>query len=68
MIERGNKIYIWNELHFIVVFKYKHSSISGRSPTRGNEGNHIILLVREARLSYLKMSTHRVGKHFKKCA
>ena len=29
MIERRNKIYIWNELHSIVVVKYKHSSISG---------------------------------------
>ena len=37
MIERGNKIYIWKELHSIVVVKYKHSSISGRSPTRGME-------------------------------
>ena len=35
MIERGNKIYIWNELHSIVVVEYKHSSISVRSPTGG---------------------------------
>ena len=41
MIERKNKIYIWNELHSIVVVKYKHSSISGRSPTGG--GKKIIL-------------------------
>ena len=27
------KIYIWNELHSIVVVKYKHSSILARSPT-----------------------------------
>ena len=32
---------------------------------QGNEENYIILLVREARISYLKMSTHRVGEHFK---
>ena len=63
MIERGNKIYIWNELHSIVVVKYKHSSISGRSPTRGNEEIYIILFVKEVRTSYLRMSTHKVGKH-----
>ena len=45
MIERGNKIYHCNELHSIV--KYKHSSISGRSPTWGNEENYIVLLVGE---------------------
>ena len=66
MIERKNKIYIWNELHSIVVIKYKHCSISGRSQTRGNEENYIILLVREARTSYLRMSTPRVGEDFKK--
>ena len=31
-----------------------------------NEENYIILLVREAQTAYLKMGTHRVGKHFKK--
>ena len=35
---------------------------------QGNEENYIILLVREARTSDLRKSTHRVGKHFKKCA
>ena len=33
---------------------------------QGNEESYIILLVREARTSYLKMSTHRVGEHFNK--
>ena len=33
---------------------------------RGNEENYIILLLREARTSYLRMTTPRVGKHFKK--
>ena len=31
-LREETKIYIWNELPFIVVVKYKHSSISGRSP------------------------------------
>ena len=69
MIERGNRIYIWNELHSIVVVKFKDSSSSGRSPTasnQGNEENYIILLLREAQTSYLRMNTHRVGEHFKK--
>ena len=61
MIETGNKIYIWNELHSIVVVKYKHSSISGRSPT-----GETLLFVKEARTSYLRMSTHKVGEQFKK--
>ena len=39
---RKNKIYIWNELHSIVVVKYKHSSISGRSPISGNELYHSV--------------------------
>ena len=44
MIERKTN-YIWNEFNSIVV-KYKHFSISGRSPTQlGNEENYIILLV-----------------------
>ena len=38
-----------------------------RKIVKGNEENYIILFVREARTSYLRMSTHRVGKHFKKC-
>ena len=29
--------------------------------------NYIILLVREARTSYLRMTTHKVGEDFKKC-
>ena len=32
-----------------------------------NEENYIILLVREARSSYLSMNIPRVGEHFKKC-
>ena len=40
MIVRGNKIYLWNELHSIVVVKYKHSSISG---IWGNKEIYIIL-------------------------
>ena len=35
LIKRNNKIYIWNELHSFVVVKYKHSTISGRSPNGG---------------------------------
>ena len=34
-IERNSKIYIWNELHSIVVVKYELSSISARKPTGG---------------------------------
>ena len=66
MIERRNKIYNWNELHFIVVVKYKHPSISEGSPTWGMK-KYIILFVKEARTSNLRMSTHKVGEHFKKC-
>ena len=43
MIERENKIYIWNELHSIVVAKYKHSSISRRSPTGFDPNINIIV-------------------------
>ena len=64
MIERKNKIYILNELHSIAVVKYKHFSILGRSPTGGMK-KIIPLLIREAQTSYLRMRTHRVGKHFK---
>ena len=53
-------------MHSIVVVKYKHSTISGRLPTRRNEENYIILLVREAHTSYLRMNSHRVGEHLKK--
>ena len=66
MIERENKIYIWNELHSIVVVKYKHSSFQ-EDPNWGNEENYIILLLKEAQTLYLRMSTHRVGEQFKKC-
>ena len=34
---------------------------------RGNEKIYIILFVKEARTSYLRMSTHKVGEHLKKC-
>ena len=33
----------------------------------GNKENYIILLVREPQTLYLRMNTHRVNKHFKKC-
>ena len=64
MIERGIKIYIWNELHSFVVLKYKHSSFNFRKiANRGNEEIYIILFVKEVWTSYLRMSTHKVGEH-----
>ena len=66
MIEKGNKIYIWNELHSIVVVIFKHSSIS-EIANRGNEEIYIILFIKEAQTSYLRMSTQKVGEHLKKC-
>ena len=59
---------MWNELHPIVLVKYKHSSISGRLPT-GNEEIYMLFIffVKEARTSYFRMSTQKVGKTLKKC-
>ena len=57
---------------------YKHHCVNTLFPennfysqvncfTRGNEEIYIILSVKEAQTSYLRMSTHKVGEHFKKC-
>ena len=67
MIVRGNKIYLWNELYSIVVVKYKHSYISGRSPAGGMKKFISFCSVKEAQTSYFRMNTHKVGEHFKKC-
>ena len=51
------------------VVKCKHSSTFNfrKIANRGNKKNCIILFVRKAQKSYLRMNTQRVGKHFKKC-
>ena len=59
MIERGNKIYIWNELHPIVVVKYKHSSILGRSPTVGMK-KFILLLLLNLYYIYIVLREHHI--------
>ena len=64
MIERGNKIYFGNELHPIVIVKINILQFQ-EDGNRGSEENYIILLVREERTSYLRMSTHRIGKTLK---
>ena len=34
---------------------------------RRNEEIYILMFVKEVQTSYLRMSTHKVGEHFKKC-
>ena len=65
MLDEKNKIYIWNKLPSIVVVKHKYSF--KKIVNWGNKENYIILLLREARASYLSINVPRVGKHFKKC-
>ena len=57
MIERGNKIYIWNELHFIVVVKYNFRKITNR----GDEEIYTILFVKEAQTSYLEWALTKLA-------
>ena len=59
MVERGNEIYIWNELHSIVVVKYKHSSISGRSPTGGMKKIIIISVRKKKRKNHILLRMER---------
>ena len=62
-LREKTKFYIWNELHSIVTVRCKYFSILRRSPTGGMKKN-IILFVREAWTSYLRMNTNWVGEHF----
>ena len=69
-------IFIWNtvfylflqpHLYYCLIVQTLYSILRGKRIKRlsniypGNEENYIILLVREAQTSYLKMKTHRVG-------
>ena len=67
-LREKTQFYIWNELHSIQLSNVNITFFNFmKIANRGNEEKYtIILYVREAGTSYLKMNTYSVGKYFKK--